>query len=134
MESQFRDTPDKGCIPTIKSFKQLCEQLLPYLRENGIMFKSFGPNSGLDSKEPLRRDLTLWYKSRQDKILPNNDNMSILIEAYRFYIPEKYIEVFDKFLIHVYAFAKHCEDANFDYSHHIFPKEITNIVNDGIAS
>ena len=130
LESQFSDisTPEK--IIEIDSFNKLCKILLPYFDENGNVFVKFGPNSGADSKEPLRWDLTLWYKSRREIILPNNVSISAFIREYKSLIPGEYIKVFDSFLSHSYAFEKHCEDANFDYTEHQFPKDIIKIIND----
>lgn len=130
LESQFSDTIVKFEEPAINSFKQLCEAILPSLKENESIFKRFGPNSGADVTEPLRWDLTLWYKARRERILPNNTNVSDLITAHQSLVPKEYIGVFEDFLAHSYAFEKHCEDANFDYSRYLFPKEIMKIVNE----
>jgi hypothetical protein len=78
------------------------------------MSKQFGPNSGVaNSTSPLRRDLFLWYKSRQEKFLPNNKIVSDLIALNKNIIPEEYSEIFESLLAHIFAFEKHCEDASF---------------------
>lgn len=134
LESQFSDiATTSGKEIEVNSFNALCGTLIPYFEENGNVFKKFGPNSGADSTEPLRWDLSLWYKSRREIILPNNLTISAFIREYKSLIPEEHMATFDKFLAHSYAFEKHCVDANFDYSEHQFPKEIMKILYDGIA-
>lgn len=133
LESQFSDVSTRDKIIEIDSFNKLCKTIFPYFQENGNVFKKFGPNSGADSKEPLRRDLTLWYKSRREIILPNNVTISAFIRENRAVIPDEHIKVFDNFLAHSYAFEKHCEDADFDYSEHQFPKEIMDILNEEVS-
>jgi len=131
LESQFSDVISKTDAYNINSFKDLCLAIYTYLQENGNLFKKFGPNSGADSTGQLRWDLTLWYKVRRERIVPNNRSISDLISEYREIIPEKHVKVFDTFLTHAYAFEKHCEDAGFDYTEHQFPKEIVRIIEDG---
>lgn len=133
LESQFSDIATSEKVIEVESFNTLCKTLLPYFEENGNIFKQFGPNSGADSTEPLRWDLTLWYKVRREVILPNNIAISAFIREYKALIPEEHIMAFDKFLAHSYAFEKHCEDANFDYTEHQFPKEIMKILYDEVS-
>ena len=82
LESQLSDTIQNYSIIQIDSFKILCETIFPYLVENGKIFIDFGPNSSADIKEELRWDLTLWYKSRRERILPNNNFAMIETCAY----------------------------------------------------
>lgn len=132
LESQFSDTTQVNQLVEINSFNNLCETILPYLLENEKVFKTFGPNSGADAKEELRWDLTLWYKSRREIILPNNKFMTSLITSNRKIIPIAHIEIIEKFLTHSYAFEKHCEDANFEYKQFLFPTQFTEIIVNGI--
>lgn len=131
LESQFSDTIQNETIIEITSFHKLCEVILPYLFENGKIFKTFGPNSGANVKEELRWDLTLWYKSRREIILPNNNFVFNLLNTNKSIIPPEHLEVVEKYLTHCYAFEKHCEDANFEYKQHLFPKEILEIIENG---
>lgn len=130
LESQFSDISSQDNIGKIESFSDLCQTLLPYFQENGVVFKNFGPNSGASTTEPLRWDLNLWYKSREDVIVPNNKIISSLVKKFKHLIPEEHLKVFDAFLIHSYAFQKHCEDNNFDYSEHQFPVAIIDILHE----
>lgn len=129
LESQFSDIAIERTLPIVQSFEQLCAVLKPFFDENGHIFKMFGPNSGADGEGPLRWDLTLWYKSRREKIFPNNRSLSALISEYSGIIPEEFKAIFEAFQAHSYAFEKHCENANFDYSLHRFPKLITAVIN-----
>jgi|GEM_PF-1623581 len=133
LESQFSDIASSVTPVKIDSFNKLCEILYPYFNENGMIFKNFGPNSGSDGIGELRWDLTLWYKARREKLLPNNAIISSLIRENIQIIPQDYEDVFEEFLSHSYAFEKHCEDKNFDYSAHQFPVVITKIVHDEIS-
>lgn len=132
LESQFSDTIQGSTLIEINTFQKLCEIILPYLSENGKIFRTFGPNSGADAKEELRWDLTLWYKSRREIILPNNKFLSNLITSNKNLIPNEHLEIIEKFIAHCYAFEKHCEDANFEYKQYLFPNEITEIIENGI--
>jgi len=124
LESQFSDVAFYEEDTNIKSFEDLISYLRSYIIENGRTFKQFGPNSGASTTEPLRWDLTLWYKSRRDKILPNNTLIANTIKSNFKLIPSDCVEIFEKLLSHIYAFEKHCEDADFDYSNYQFPLEI----------
>lgn len=127
LESQFRDIIVDSEPISIKNFTDLLNFLHPYIIENGKIFKQLGPNSGAAVTEPLRWDLTLWYNARREKILPNNISIGNLIKSNMSLIPFEQITVFEKLLNHIYAFEKHCEDANFDYSNYLFPSEILKL-------
>lgn len=124
LESQFSDKHQTGLTSEIKNFEELLQYLEPIFIENGKIFKEFGPNSGADVKEPIRWDLTLWYKVRREKLLPNNSIIANTVKSNLKVIPDQKKDIFEKLLNHIYAFEKHCEDAEFDYSQYQFPKEI----------
>jgi len=114
------------------SLKDLCQTIKPYLNENNNLFINFGPNSGANSKGPVRWDLTLWYKSRREIILPNNKIILELLDVNKDLIPTEHTKTVTKFKNHVFAFEKHCEDSLFDYSQHIFPQEFPQLIANGI--
>lgn len=128
LEKQFSDIPTKSEIVKVENFKDLCKNIYPLLKENGDVFKRYGPNSSANSKEPLRRDMSLWYESRKEKILPNNRIISDLIGSNKSIIPSENTKVFENFLAHSFAFQKHCENPNFDYSEHLFPNKFYEII------
>ncbi|WP_312823189.1 SMEK domain-containing protein [Epilithonimonas sp.] len=128
LESQFRDKLDVPKNPDIQSFDNLLNELTPLFLENKELFKKFGPNSGATVTEPLRTDLTLWYKIRREKLVPNNSVIYKLIESNLHYIPSEFENIFEKLKAHIYAFEKHCEDADFDYTQYQFPTEIEKII------
>lgn len=131
LEQQFSDTTIKATvIQEVNSFNELCKIIEPFLIENENIFLSFGPNSGTKSEGPVRWDLTLWYKARREKILPNNKVIVDLLEINKKLIPENYKDIVFKFKNHVFAFEKHCVDSFFDYSEFLFPKEFSNIIKD----
>jgi hypothetical protein len=132
LESQFSDSIEKSQLIEIKSYQDLCKTINPYLMKNGSTFKMFGPNSSSDSKEELRWDLSLWYKSRREIILPNNKLVQSLIEKNKNLLPSEHLLVFEKYIAHCYAFEKHCADSNFDYRQFLFPKEIVEVIKDGL--
>ena len=129
LEQQFSDiTSNLEVLPEIKSFKELCQTIKPYLEENNGIFTNFGPNSGAASTTPVRWDLTLWYKARREKLLPNNIVICNLLKNYNELIPTEFRKTFNLFENHVYAFEKHCEDPYFDYSQYLFPQEFSTII------
>ena len=115
---------------TISEFYQLCQRILPLLIENNYVFKTFGPNSSAAETEPLRSDLTLWKQARIDYLLPNNEKIANLINDNKELIPENHKELFQKLLSHIYAFKKHVENENFDYSEFQFPIEVDKVIKD----
>ena len=134
LEEQFSDiSSNSEVVRNIKNFTELCHEIKPYLDENEKVFINFGPNSGAASKGPVRWDLTLWYKARREKLLPNNKVICNLIKTYTSLIPHENLNVFNLFENHVYAFEKHCDDPYFDYSQYLFPKEFSKIITDEIC-
>ncbi len=110
------------------SFGELCQEILPLVKDNEYIFKATGPNSGSDIKEPLRSDLTMWEKLKREAILPNNEAIKKLISANKQIIPAKYTNVFNQMLLHVDAFNEHIVNPNFDYSAFQYPKEFPTII------
>lgn len=128
LASQFRDIKDNDSKNiTFSTFEKLKDFLKPLFIENGQIFKDFGPNSGAKSTEPLRWDLTLWYKARREKLVPNNSIIANIIKLNTHLISKENEDIFNDLLSHIYAFEKHCEDANFDYSSYLFPNKILKI-------
>lgn len=131
LEEQFSDKISHSIESEITTFRDLCKSIIPYLNENQKLFKDFGPNSGANSVGEVRWDMTLWYKVRNEKILPNNNLIAAMLVSYESLIPEEYISVVDKFKNHAYAFEKHCENPYFDYSQYLFPNDFPDIIING---
>jgi predicted nucleotidyltransferase len=110
------------------SFQELCQHVLPLLIENNYIFRTYGPNSSANETEPLRTDLKLWKQARVDYIIPNNDRIAELIETNTELVPAQHEGLFRKLQSHIYAFKKHVENENFDYSEFQFPKEVDKLV------
>lgn len=128
LQEQFSDTSqsevDSYKIETYEELKKIvCEKL----KVTNQIFRDFGPNSGVDSTGPVRWDLTLWYEARREKILPINNLVAKMLEDYFDLIPVEKQSLFQMYLNHVYAFNKHCEDSDFDYTEYQFPKEIMEV-------
>jgi hypothetical protein len=111
------------CISGL-NFLAMCQTIIPILDENKYIFKTFGPNSNASATDELRTDLTLWYKSRKEIILPNNELLNCIIEKNNDAIPNEYKDVFFQLKSHIYAFKKHVTNPNFDYTQYQFPKQI----------
>lgn len=128
LKSQFSDIHVKEeSTLSIESFDDLKSIVSKALIKTNKIFRDFGPNSSADSIGPIRWDLTLWYQVRREKILPINNYLAAILENNMTIIPESNHEIVSKYLNHVYAFNKHVEDSNFDYSEYQFPKEITDV-------
>ena len=115
-------------LKTASSFGELCQEILPLVKDNEYIFKSTGPNSGSDEQEPLRTDLTMWEKLKREAILPNNEAIKKLISDNKQTIPAKYSNVFNQMLLHIDAFNEHIINPNFDYSEFQFPKQFPTII------
>lgn len=125
LRSQFTDLAIRNePIYSINNYSELKSLISQNLQITNELFKDFGPNSSAESKGLVRWDLTLWYSIRREKILPINNLVVKIIEDNISFIPEDKSKIYQKYLNHVFAFNKHCEDSDFDYSEHQFPKEI----------
>jgi len=113
---------------TASSFGELCQEILPLVKDNEYIFKATGPNSGSEEQEPLRTDLTMWEKLKREAILPNNEAIKKLISENKKIIPAKYINDFNQMLLHIDAFNEHIINPNFDYSEFQFPKQLPTII------
>ncbi len=110
------------------NFEQICQTLYPILKDNEYIFKTVGPNSGAESTDELRIDLTLWYKYRSESIAPNNEKIKqILIENINIFDREFKLLV-DRMILHIDAFEEHLKNEMFDYSQHRFPVEFMDKV------
>ena len=110
------------------SFGELCQEILPLVKDNEYIFKATGPNSGSEEQEPLRTDLTMWEKLKIEAILPNNEAIKRLISENKQIIPAKHENVFNQMLLHIDAFNEHIINSNFDYSEFQFPKQFPKII------
>lgn len=128
LKAQFSDihVPEEP-LTQFESFDDLKILICKELKKTNKIFLDFGPNSGADSNGPVRWDLTLWYEARREKILPINNFVAIILQNNMSIIPEEIHEVVSRYLNHVFAFNKHVEDSNFDYSEYQFPKEINEV-------
>ncbi len=112
----------------IKSFGELCQEIIPILNDNKYVFETTGPNSNVGNVESLRTDLTMWNKLKKDVIAPNNLAIKKLIESNQKLIPNKYENIFKEMVLHIEAFDEHLRNPEFDYSNFQFPNEFPKIV------
>lgn len=113
---------------SFSDFGELCQEILPILRDNEYIFKTTGPNSGCDNIGELRTDLTMWEELKRKIIRPNNEAIKNLIEINNMIIPSQYKNDFKKMVLHIEAFQKHIDNPNFDYSEYQFPKNFPDII------
>jgi predicted nucleotidyltransferase len=132
LELKFENTSEpafkKVVFKHTTSFGELCQEILPLVKDNEYIFKATGPNSSSDELEPLRTDLTMWEKLKREAILPNNEAIKRLIVDNKQIIPEKYTNIFNQMLLHINAFNEHIINPNFDYSEYQFPKQFPKII------
>tara|TARA_R110002012_G_scaffold6480_3_gene29760 strand:- start:10756 stop:11721 length:966 start_codon:yes stop_codon:yes gene_type:complete len=114
----------------LKSFGELCQEIIPILNDNKYIFETTGPNSNIENLEPLRTDLTIWNKLKNEVIAPNNLAIKKLIELNQNLIPNQYENVFRAMVLHIDAFDEHLRNPEFDYSNFQFPKEFQKITLD----
>lgn len=129
METEFQPQVVQS-KKVITSFLDLAKEIWPLLADNSRAFKSFSPNSSAASAAPVNWDLELWENTKKEIILPNNQQILELIKNYNQFVPNKYIQIFDKMKAHIYAFEKHCENPNFSYNNNQFPKIFSKIIDD----
>lgn len=112
----------------IKTFGELCQEIIPILNDNKYIFQTTGPNSNAHNVEPLRTDLTIWNKLKKEVIAPNNLAIKQLIESNQKLIPNKHENLFREMVLHIEAFDEHLQNPEFDYSDFQFPNEFPKIV------
>ncbi len=112
----------------IINFTQLSQEIWLLLSKNGRAFTSYGPNSSADSAAPVRWDLQIWEEAKREIILPNNRDIQRLIEQYFDLVPKEHKAIFEQMSAHIYAFEKHCENENLDYSENQFPEEFARLL------
>jgi hypothetical protein len=117
-------------IKTASSFAELCQDLLPLVKDNEYVFIATGPNSGHNERESWRTDLTLWEKLKRETILPNNQAIKNLILENRIFIPAKYTEVFNQMLLQIDAFNEHIINPHFAK---LFPNRLIQLHTDLIC-
>jgi len=112
----------------LDSFEQVCQSVYPILKDNEYIFKTVGPNSGIESIDELRRDMTLWYKYRSESIAPNNEKIKQLLQSNIDLFEREERQLVDRMILHIDAFEEHLKDDMFDYSSHRFPVEFMDKV------
>lgn len=110
------------------SFEQVCKAIYPILKDNEYVFKNLGPNSGARETEELRKDLTLWYKYRNQTIIPNNQKIKEILSVNENLIPGSTSELSKRMTLHIDAFEEHVQNPEFDYSEYTFPLEFQQLI------
>lgn len=113
---------------SFSDFGELCQEILPILKDNEYVFNTTGPNSGRDNTGELRTDLTMWEELKREVIKPNNEAIKNLINNNKAIIPSKYKNDFNRMILHIEAFQKHIQNSDFDYSEFQFPKTFPDII------
>lgn len=115
--------------PWRSRFAALCRATRPLMDENGRIFREFGPNSGAGGPaRVVRQNVGVW-KQMMPTIVENNARIRAIIKTNWDAIPQRYAELFGRWLNHIDAFEAHTEDPLADYRHHQFPAEVVNVVN-----
>jgi hypothetical protein len=127
-ENKSKPAYNNAEIKSFDEFGELCQEILPLLKDNEYIFKSTGPNSSSHNFDLLRTDLMMWEKLKVEAILPNNETIKKLIEENKKLIPSSYQGEFNKMLLHIRAFNEHIKNPNFDYSDYQFPKSFPEII------
>src|SRR5258708_29011173 len=110
-----------------RDFVALCRKIYPYINDNKYVFNSYSPNSPTN-ESPYETNLELWDHVKMDTIVPNNEVILAIIKENKNLIPGKYAALFDRLKNHIYAFRKHVEDSNIDYSNFQFPQEFESTI------
>ena len=114
----------------VDSFKSLRKAIRPLMEDSSRIFFQFGPNSGANSIEPVRFDLSVWKRARVG-IGDNNRKIAKLIRDHQALIPLERERIFNDWLSHIDAFAAHLEDETVDYRDYQFPAGIPDIIRHG---
>jgi hypothetical protein len=127
-DQQSRPAFNNVKFKLFKSFGELCQEVLPLLKDNEYIFNTTGPNSSAVNDGNLRMDLSLWDKLKKEAIVPNNEAIKRLIIDNKNLVPDSHKSTFNRMLLHIDAFNAHIQNANVDYSEYQFPKEFAKII------
>ncbi|MBF0694890.1 MAG: hypothetical protein IR153_07530 [Flavobacterium sp.] len=130
LKYEYNSTPAFELVnfKTFKEFGELCQEILPIIKDNEYIFLNTGPNSDSENLDTLRTDLTMWEKLKIDAIIPNNEAIKKLIKENKSLIPKTHEEIFNEMLLHIDAFREHVANPKFDYSEYQFPNEFPKIL------
>lgn len=111
-----------------KSLKKAAPDLRKLLDENRRVFLTFGPNSDAGNVEDVRWDMQVWENTKQNNILPNNNQILSIINNVSNLTNEEE-RIAGDMRSHIEAFKTHCSDPLFDYSEHQFPMAFADLIN-----
>jgi len=124
LDPAYKDIKQK----TYSSFEDLSNDIYFLLKDNEQIFKSVGPNSGASTTEELRIDLTMWYKYRNQSIIPNNQKIKEVLQNNINLLNNGQRALAQKMILHVDAFEEHVKNPDFDYSAFRFPIDFRNLI------
>lgn len=110
------------------SFEDLSNDIYLLLKDNDQIFKSVGPNSGATTTEELRTDLTMWYKYRNQSIIPNNQKIKEILQNNIDILNNGQRTLAQRMILHIDAFEEHVKNPEFDYSQFRFPVDFRNLI------
>lgn len=88
------------------SFEKLCAAISPMLDQNYMIFKTYGPSSGIALADPSSNAVEIWKKKKTETIIPNNQDIVDIITANLDIVPDKAKGPFMKFREHSQGFAE----------------------------
>jgi len=115
----FIKNKDKIKFKTLKEASCLVKKILD---DNKRIFKSYGPNSSLSRVDDIRttEQLSLWNDAKENKIIPNNAKIYLVLENIDKFEENEVNHVYDM-KSHIEAFKNHVLNKNTDYSKYQFP-------------
>lgn len=104
----------------------ICKEIKRLLIENNRIFISYGPKSEIAIENPLSNAYQIWEKRKYEKIIPNNDIITKLINDNKELFDIAEYEICYEFIEHANAFKKSCNSIIEDVKQ--FPKEFDEVI------
>lgn len=122
-EQRIKDAVE---VPHLGSRDELLKRVRSLMRENKAWWEQYGPGSPA-AEHPMSEAAEVWLGGARRVLIPNNWQITRLVERNAEYLTEDELEVVSRFKVHAEAFARRHLWAEVDPYAPRFPHEMDEI-------
>lgn len=122
-----KSVKDLFSVPKFDERSGARKHIKPYLEENKIIFKNYGPYSENAKNDQMATEV-MWEKLAIEKILPNNRYIEKIIEANQHLLNKSEFTLFIEFKLHREGFEYNKISGDVNATVPRFPSEFENIL------